>query len=106
MRNNCRTADTVRLGKQDIEYVTEFIYLGAKVTNDGNTEVEIKTRINKAREALAALEEHLEEEKNRQENKDTHFQEQRTEPTAICCRVLESDQINLTHAGSIPKQVP
>ena len=23
-----------------------------------------------------------------------------------CCRVLESDQMNMPHAGSIPKQVP
>ena len=40
--------------------------------------------------------------------KDTHFQEQCTEHTAISCcsRVLESDQRNMPHAGSIPKQVP
>ena len=55
MRNNCQTADPVKLGEQDIEDVTAFTYLGAKVTNDGNTEVEIKTRINKARGAFAAL---------------------------------------------------
>ena len=40
---------------QYIEDVTEFTYLGAKVTKDGNTEAEIKTRINKARGAFAAL---------------------------------------------------
>ena len=74
-----QTADPVKLGEQDIEDVTEFTYLGAKVTKDGNTEAE---------------------------NKDTHFQEQRTERTTICCRVLESDQRNMSHAGSIPKQVP
>ena len=55
MRNNCQTADPVKLGEQDIEDVTEFTYLGAKVTTDGNTEAEIKTRINKARGAFAAL---------------------------------------------------
>ena len=55
MRNNCQTADPVKLGEQDIEDVTEFTYLGAKVTKDGNTEAEIKTRINKARGAFAAL---------------------------------------------------
>ena len=53
MRNNCQPADLDRLGEQDIEEVTEFTYLGAKVTNDGNTEAEIKTRINKARGAFA-----------------------------------------------------
>ena len=55
MRNNCQTADPVKLGEQDVEDVTEFTYLGAKVTKDGNTEAEIKTRINKARGAFAAL---------------------------------------------------
>ena len=55
MRNNCQTADPVKLGEQDIEGVTEFTYLGAKVTKDGNTEAEIKIRINKARGAYAAL---------------------------------------------------
>ena len=56
MRNNCQTADPVRLGEQDIEEVTEFTYLGAKVTNKyGNTEAEIKTRIKKVRGAFAAL---------------------------------------------------
>ena len=55
MRNNCQTEDPVKLGEQDIEYVTEFTYLGAKVAKDGNTEAEIKTRINKAMGAFASL---------------------------------------------------
>ena len=55
MRSNCQTADPIKLGEQDIGDVTEFTYLGAKVTKDGNTEAEIKTRINKARGAFAAL---------------------------------------------------
>ena len=55
MRNNCQTADPVKLGEQDIDDVREFTYLAAKVTKDRHTEVEIKTRINKARGAFAAL---------------------------------------------------
>ena len=35
--------------------VTDFTYLAAKVTKDGNTEAEIKTRINKAKGAFAAM---------------------------------------------------
>ena len=55
-RNNCQTEDPVKLGEQDIEdVVTKFTYLGAKVTKDGNTEAEIKTRINKTRGAFASL---------------------------------------------------
>ena len=55
MRNNCQPADPVKLGEQGIEDVAEFTYLGAEVTKDRNTEAEIKTRINKARGAFAAL---------------------------------------------------
>ena len=55
MRNNCQTAAPVKLGEQDTEDVTEFTFLGAKVTKYGNTEAEIKTRINKERGAFAAL---------------------------------------------------
>ena len=105
-KQHCQTADPVKLGEQDIEDVTEFTYLGAKVTKDGNTESEIKTRISKAKWSICGSEEHLEDENDQQENKDTHFQEQHTERTTICCRVLESDQRNMPHAGRIPKQVP
>ena len=55
MRNNCQTADPLKFGEQFIADVTEFTPLGATVTKDGNTEAEIKTRINKARGAFAAL---------------------------------------------------
>ena len=55
MRNNCQTADPIRIGEQYIEEVSYFTLLDAKVTTDGNTEAEIKTRINKARGAFVAL---------------------------------------------------
>ena len=35
MRNNCQTADPVKLGEQDIEEVIEFTYLGTNVTKYG-----------------------------------------------------------------------
>ena len=106
MRNNCQTADPDKLGEQDIEDVTEFTYLGAKVTKDGNTEAGIKTRINKARGAFAALKNIWKTKMISKKTKIRIFQEQRADCTTICCRVLESDQRNMPHAGSIPKQVP
>ena len=106
MRNNCQTADPVKLGEQDIEDVTEFTYLEAKVTKDGNTEAVKQNKDQQGKGSICSSEEHLEDENDQQENKDTHFQEQLTERTTICCRVLESDQRNMPHAGSIPKQVP
>ncbi|KAI0231053.1 hypothetical protein LSAT2_018566 [Lamellibrachia satsuma] len=55
LRNNSETADLITIGGKDIEEVTEFTYLGAKVSTDGNSESEIKARIRKARGAFAAL---------------------------------------------------
>ena len=84
---------TVRLGEQDIEEVTEFTYLGAKVEKDGNTEAEIKTIyiiINKARGAFAVLK-NIWKTKKISKKTYTHCQEQSTVRTAICCRVVESD---------------
>ena len=92
MRNNCQTADPVKLGEQDIGDVTEFIYLGAKVTKDGNTEAEIKTRINKARGAFAALKNIWKTKTISRKTKIRIFESNiLTERTPICCRVLESD---------------
>ena len=51
LRNNSQTADPITIGGRDIEEVTEFTYLGAKVSTDGNSESEIKARIRKARAA-------------------------------------------------------
>ena len=85
MRNNCQTADPIRLGKQDIEDVTEFTYLGAKVTTDGNTEAEIKTRINKARGAFAALKNIWKTKMISKKTKKSIFKEQCTDRTAVCC---------------------
>ncbi|XP_041362130.1 uncharacterized protein LOC121378097 [Gigantopelta aegis] len=55
LRNNNQTADPITIGGRDIEEVTEFTYLGAKVTTDGNSISEVKARISKARGAFAAL---------------------------------------------------
>ena len=55
LRNNSQTADPITIGGRDIEEVTEFTYLGAKVSTDGNSESEIKTRIRKAKGAFAAM---------------------------------------------------
>ena len=55
LRNNSQTADPITIGGKDIEEVTEFTYLGAKVSTYGNLESESKARIRKARGAFAAL---------------------------------------------------
>ena len=105
MRNNCQTADPVKLGEQDTEDVTEFTYLGAKVTKDRNTAAEIKTRINKARGAFAALKNIW---KTKMISKKTKIRIFKSNVLSVLlyAAVLESDQRNMPHAGSIPKQVP
>ena len=95
IRIDCQTTDPVKLGEQDIEDVTEFTYLGAKVTKDGNTEAEIKTTISKARGAFAALKIIWKKTK---------------------IRIFKSNVLlyaayfwkmrNMPHAGIIPRQVP
>ena len=55
LRNNSQTADPIMIGGRDIEKVTEFTYLGAKVSTDGNSESEIKARIRKARGVFIVL---------------------------------------------------
>ena len=88
MRNNCQTADPVKLGEQDIEDVTEFTYLGTNVTK-----INMETQRLTSRQGSTMQGEHfaalnniiLWKTKNisKKENKDTHFQEQRTERTAM-----------------------
>ena len=64
MRNNGQTADPVRLGEQDIEGVTEFTYMGARLTKDKDQQ---------GNGSICGSEEHLEDENDQLENKDTHF---------------------------------
>ena len=55
MRMNSRTNAPIRMQNEDIEEVNEFTYLGSKMSTDGDTENEIKTRITKASQAFASL---------------------------------------------------
>ena len=71
MRNNCQTADPIRIGEQYIEEVSYFTLLDAKVRTDGNTEAEDKDQQGKG--SICGSEEHLEDENDQQESKDTHF---------------------------------
>ena len=48
-------ADPITIGGFIIEEVTEFTYLGTKLTNDGNSESEVKATTSKARGAFVAL---------------------------------------------------
>ena len=106
LRNNSQTVDPITIGGKDIEEVTEFTYLGAKVSTDGNSESEIKARIRKARGAFAVL-------KNIwKTNKISNRTKIRLFKSKVLCVLLyaaESWKVNQKHmpdAGSFPKQVP
>jgi hypothetical protein len=42
-------------GKGTINHVSEYVYLGVRITKDGNQEPEINDRINRGRAAISKL---------------------------------------------------
>ena len=57
---NSRREDKVMIGREEVEDVEEFVYLGATVTKEGGGTEDFKKRLSKAQGAFFQLEEHLE----------------------------------------------
>ena len=55
MRTNSTLQESLTISGTAIEDVHEFTYLGSKISNEGGTDEDIKTRIKKARQAFAIL---------------------------------------------------
>ena len=55
MRMNARVQENIKLNGDDIEEVDDFTYLGSKMSNTGDGEVEIRARLTKASQAFASL---------------------------------------------------
>ena len=55
MRNNNTSNTPVTIGEKELEDVYEFTYLGSKMTTNGDCELEVNTRIGKAKQAFALL---------------------------------------------------
>ena len=55
LRKNAITNNPVTVSGRPIEDVQGFVYLGSKVTTDGDCDVEVTTRISKANQAFAML---------------------------------------------------
>ena len=55
MRINARNLEKIVINGQDIENVNEFVYLGAKVCNEGAGMKDLKNRLSKARGAFNKL---------------------------------------------------
>ena len=55
MRINTRKMKKIRVQDEEVEEVDEFVYLGAKVSKDGDGAEDIKNRLKKARGAFQSL---------------------------------------------------
>ena len=55
MKINARSDQPVTINNNNIKEVQEVVYMGSKITNDGNSEIDVLHRLAKAREAFAAL---------------------------------------------------
>ena len=55
MKINARSDQQVTIDNKNIEEVQEFVYLGSKITTDGNSEMDVLLRLSKARGAFAVL---------------------------------------------------
>ena len=55
MRMNSRREDKVMIGREEVEDVKEFVYLGATVTKEGGGTEDIKNRLSKAQGAFFNL---------------------------------------------------
>ncbi|PVD26796.1 hypothetical protein C0Q70_14474 [Pomacea canaliculata] len=55
IRVNARVKDSIKLNGEEIEEVDSVTYLGSKMSNTGDVEVEIRARMAKASQAFASL---------------------------------------------------
>ena len=55
MKINASSDQQVTIENKNIEEVQEFVYLGSKITTDGNSEIDVLHRLSKARGAFAVL---------------------------------------------------
>ncbi len=55
LRVNSRVTEAFRIGEEVIERVDDFLYLGAKIDENGGTILDVQQRINKARGAFSRL---------------------------------------------------
>ena len=60
MRMNTQREDKVMIGKEEVEDVEEFVYLGTTVTKEGGGTEDIKKGLRKAQGAFFQLEDDLE----------------------------------------------
>jgi len=55
MKINALSEEPITINSEIIEEVQEFVYLGSKLSTEGNSEVDVRARISKARGVFAAL---------------------------------------------------
>lgn len=50
-----KTGYLITINNGAVEDVSEFVYLGSKITNDGNSEKDVSSRVSKAKGTFVAL---------------------------------------------------
>ena len=92
MKINARSDQQDTIDNKNIE-VQEFVYLGSKITTDGNSEMDVLHRLSKARGAFAVL------------NQTKDFQEQCSWSPSIWRRVLKGVTIHMPQDKCIPNKM-
>ena len=73
MKINARSDQQVTIDNKNIEGVQEFVYLGSKITTDGNSEMDVLYRLSKTRGGICGTSEHLEVFKDWHQNQTKDF---------------------------------
>ena len=93
----CRSDQQVTIDNKNIEEVQEFVYLGSKITTDGNSEMDVLHRLQtiQGTRSICDTLEHLEVFKDWHRNQTKDFQEQCSWSPSIWRRVLEGVKIHM-----------
>ena len=93
MRMNARVQENIKLNGDEIEEVDDFTYLGSKMSNTGDGEVEIRARLANASQAFASLrKEHMESKEHSPKDQVKNLQIKCDQHSPLWIRVMEGDQ--------------
>ena len=103
----CRSDQQVTIDNKNIEEVQEFVYLGSKITTDGNSEMDVLHRLQtiQGTRSICDTLEHLEVFKDWHRNQTKDFQEQCSWSPSIWCTVLEGVTIHMLRDRQIPNKM-
>ncbi|PVD33025.1 hypothetical protein C0Q70_08473 [Pomacea canaliculata] len=95
MRVNARVQDSIKLNGEEIEEVDSFTYLGSKMSNTGDAEVEMRARLLKASQAFASLRSTWKATKLQSEDQAENIPVSCDQHPPLRIRIMEDDQNHL-----------